>query len=241
MRRTDRLFELMLLFRSGHLWRGRELAERLEVSLRTVYRDIDTLVASGVPIEGERGVGYILRAPIFLPPLTLSMLELEALHLGMAVVEQAGDPDLAAAAQRLKSKIDAVLPQELSPARNPLSHMAAYLRDVGTALQHLPALREAVKHRRVLQLDYRRLDEVESRRTVRPLHLEYWGKVWTCTCWCELREDFRVFRVDRIDLCLQTGDGFQDEPGRTLADYARRFDCDALPAGAPVLPSTGAS
>ena len=231
MRRTDRLFELMLLFRSGHLWRGRELADRLEVSLRTIYRDIDTLAASGVPIEGERGVGYILRAPIFLPPLTLSMLELEALHLGMAVVEQAGDPDLAAAASRLQTKIDAVLPQDRTHPHTPMAHIAAYLRDVGSALQHLPALRGAVKQKRVVRIHYRRLDEVQSRRTVRPLHLEYWGKVWTCTCWCALREDFRVFRVDRIQDCAATGETFRDEPGKTLADYMQRFDCEGASRG----------
>lgn len=119
MRRTDRLFELLQLFRDGRTRRGRELAQKLEVSLRTIYRDIDTLVASGAPIEGELGVGYLLRAPIFLPLLTLTETELEALHLGVALVERSGDASLADAAMRPRAKIDAVLPQGTPRRRSP--------------------------------------------------------------------------------------------------------------------------
>lgn len=224
MRRTDRLFELVLLFRNGRLWRGRDLAEKLEVSLRTVYRDIDTLVASGLPIEGERGVGYILREPIFLPPLTLSHLELEAFHLGIAMVEQSGAEDLALSAKRLKGKIDAVLP----PSRlrdDPLQYVAAYPRERIEGLKYLSIVRKAIEAREILSLSYNRLDNETSERTVRPLHLEYWGKVWTCTCWCELRNDFRVFRIDRIGRCDPTGRFFEVEPGKTYEDYLIVFDC----------------
>ncbi len=110
MRRTDRLFDLIQLIRDGRLHRAADLAERLEVSVRTIYRDMDTLVASGIPVEGERGVGYILRAPIFLPPVTLTLTELEALHLGVALVRKAADPELQQAASSLSDKIDQALP-----------------------------------------------------------------------------------------------------------------------------------
>ncbi|MHA1545135.1 MAG: helix-turn-helix transcriptional regulator, partial [Alphaproteobacteria bacterium] len=128
MRRTDRLFEIVQLFRGGRLWRGGDIATRLEVSLRTIYRDIDTLVASGVPIEGARGVGYILREPIFLPPLTLTTTELEALQLGMEMVRKMSDADLAEAAARLLTKIDAVLPGDRR-GRDFLKSLSVYTGD----------------------------------------------------------------------------------------------------------------
>ena len=234
MRRTDRLFELIQLFRGGHLWRGRDLAERLEVSLRTIYRDIDTLIASGVPIEGERGVGYILRLPIFLPPLTLTTVELEALHLGVETVRRAGDPDLAEAASRLREKIDAVLPADRS-AEDPLRGIGVLIATEQGPHRNLPALRAAIRTREILDITYTRLDEGGTRRRIRPLNLEYWGRVWTCTAWCELRNDFRVFRVDRIDHLAATGHIFQHQPGRRLQDYLERMgyedgDCPGHPA-----------
>lgn len=223
MRRTDRLFELVQLFRGGRLWRGRDLAERLETSLRTVYRDIDTLVASGIPIEGERGLGYILREPIFLPPLTLSQPELDALHLGVALVARMGDAALGEAAGRLTEKIDAVLPS----GRRGIEHAVRIAIHTPTPQgrhDHIPILRDAIAARRIVDMAYRRLDETRARRTIRPLHLEFWGRVWTLTAWCELRSDFRVFRVERIE-CLEVTDrGFRDERGKSYKDYLSRLD-----------------
>lgn len=113
MRRTDRLFEIVQILRDGKLHRAQDIARRLEVSVRTIYRDMDTLIASGVPVEGERGVGYMARAAITLPPLTLTGEELEALNLGVAIVAEAADAELKAAAARLADKIDAVLPERI--------------------------------------------------------------------------------------------------------------------------------
>lgn len=174
MRRTDRLFELVQLFRGGRLWRGRDLAERLETSLRTVYRDIDTLVASGIPIEGERGLGYILREPIFLPPLTLSQPELDALHLGVALVARMGDTAPGEAAARLIEKIDAVLPN----GRRGIEHAVGIAIHTPTPPgqhDHIPILRDAIEARRIIDMGYRKLDETRAQRTVRPLHLEFLG------------------------------------------------------------------
>lgn len=225
MRRTDRLFEILQLFRGGRLLLGRDIAERLEVSLRTVYRDIDTLVASGVPIEGERGVGYILREPIFLPPVTLTPEELRALHLGVEIVRQTGDAELAAAAERLVGKVAAVLPSDRRALR-PLQDLAVYASLAAAPCPQLGALRCAVAERHVVEIAYRGPDGSLTERRVRPLQTEYWGRVWTCPAWCELRGAFRVFRVDRVEACVETGDVFALEPGRTYADYLASLRLD---------------
>ena len=146
MRRTDRLFELIQIFRDGRLKLGRDLAARLGVSLRTLYRDIDTLVASGIPIEGERGVGYILREPIFLPPLNLSHIELEALEFAMELAKRSADHELSGAADSLLQKVHAVLPANLATDANAARRwpMTVYRADLSAAVQHLPALRHAI-------------------------------------------------------------------------------------------------
>ena len=113
MRRTDRLFAIIGILRDGRLHRAQDIATRLQVSVRTIYRDMDTLVASGVPVDGARGVGYRARDAITLPPLTLTAAELEALNLGLAIAAEVADPDLKSAAERLAGKIDAVLPERV--------------------------------------------------------------------------------------------------------------------------------
>jgi len=222
MRRTDRLFELIQLFRSGRLQRGRELADKLEVSLRTIYRDIDTLVASGVAIEGERGVGYILRQPIFLPPLNLTRLELEALHLGISMVQKSADAELSGAGCDLLAKIDAVLPSD-RPQSTHSWGLAIYSDSLKETLQFMPVLRQGINLRHKIHLEYESLGEERSSRTIQPLQLEFWGNVWTCTAWCEVREDFRVFRVDRIVGCKLTEQKFENETARSLTAYLSRF------------------
>ena len=218
MRRTDRLFEILQLFRDGRLLLARDIAETLEVSVRTIYRDIHTLVASGVPIEGERGVGFILREPIFLPPLSLTVEELQALHLGMEVVRQTSDDALALAAERLLGKIAAVLPSDMQRQR-PLGDISIYTSETAAPSVHLAAVRQAVAERRVIEIAYESLDGNRTQRRIRPLQAEYWGRVWTCPSWCELREAFRVFRVDKIQTCRVTDDRFSVELGKTYTDY----------------------
>lgn len=224
MRRTDRLFELIQIFRDGRLKLGRDLAARLGVSLRTLYRDIDTLVASGIPIEGERGVGYILREPIFLPPLNLSHIELEALEFAMELARRSADAELSAAADNLRHKIHAVLPANQQHAGTRRWPMTVYSADLSAAVGHLPVLRRAVAARTKVKLTYHRLDGATSSRTIRPLQVEFWGHVWTCTAWCESRHDFRVFRIDRIVHAETTDEKFQPEAGKRLVDYLKIID-----------------
>ncbi len=197
MRRTDRLFEIIQAFRGGRLVRGKALAENLGVSLRTIYRDIDTLIASGIPIKGERGVGYLLDGPIFLPPLALDKGELEALHLGMEMVSQLPDQALNQNAARLLEKINAGLPRHLMGQVH-LQNMSIFLKSAMPAPERLAQVRKAIAQQNTLEITYIALDGVVSQRVIRPLQTEYWGRVWTCTAWCEWREAFRSFRLDRM-------------------------------------------
>ena len=219
MLRKDRLFDLIQILRDGRLHRAQDIAEKLAVSLRTVYRDMDTLIASGVPIEGARGLGYMATAAITLPPLNLSLTELEALHLGIASVAQSGDQDLQKAAHSLLAKLDAVLPEERRTAPAAFGLAVYPFADAAQGFQHLAALRAAIRARQKLQLSYRNTGGDQIDRAVRPLRLDYWGRVWTVTAWCELRNDFRVLRLDRIDMLKVLPQLFIDEPGKSLSDY----------------------
>ncbi|WP_170383044.1 helix-turn-helix transcriptional regulator [Ruegeria atlantica] len=219
MRRTDRLFDIIQILRDGKLHRAQDIADRLEVSVRTIYRDMDTLAASGVPVEGERGVGYMVREQITLPPLNLTPAELEALNLGMAIVAEAADPDLKAAAETLADKIDAVLPTQVVAEADTWKFAVYPFADAARGLAYMAPIRAAIKSRQKLHLSYRRIDGVLTDRTIRPLHMEYWGRVWTLTAWCELRHGFRVFRIDLIEAVSPLPEIFADEPGKRLSDY----------------------
>lgn len=222
MRRTDRLFEMIAILRDGQLHKAADIARAMGVSQRTIYRDMETLQASGIPVEGERGVGYMLTAPVMLPPLTLTMVELEALHFGLAVVSEAADPELQSAAASLAAKIDAVLPDDRSEPQDGWGFAVHPLVDAARGFRHMPALRAAIRARQKLQMAYVDLQGAGSDRTIRPLQMDYWGHVWTVIAWCELRSDFRVFRVDRIEALESLPELFADEPGKALADYLDR-------------------
>ena len=222
MRRSDRLLDLVQILRDGRLYRAQDIADRLGVTVRTIYRDMDTLMASGLPIEGTRGLGYKITAEITLPPLNLTMTELEALHMGMAVVGEAGDAELKAAAASLSAKIDAVLPEDRNARPTGWGFAIYPFADAAEGFQHMPAIRGAVRARQKLRLSYRDLDATQTDRTVRPLALEYWGRVWTATCWCELAADFTVFRVDRIESLTVLPALFVDEDGKRLEDFTNR-------------------
>ena len=210
MRRADRLMNLIRLLRDGELHRAADLAKATGVSLRTVYRDMETLAASGVPIEGERGTGYRVTAAITLPPLNLSMAELEALHVGLAAMKAAQDPDLAGAAASLAAKLDGVLPEVNAPTA-----LAVYpFADAARGFQHLPKIRSAIRARQKLQLAVGGRD-----RTVRPLQLDYWGRLWTAVVWCDTSRKFDELRVDQIEGLRVLPSLFVEEEGKRLVDY----------------------
>lgn len=207
MRRADRLFAIIQALRGGRLRTADWLAEKLEVSNRTIYRDIADLQANGTPIDGERGVGYLLRDEFFLPPLALTAIEHEALRWGVALAAAHGDEALAGAAQDVLIK--------LSVDRAPF-HAPPSL----TKLQRriLKEVREALAQSLRMEIAYRDHNETQTVRTLRPLSLEHWGKVWTLTAWCELRNDFRVFRIDRIKASRPLA-SFRLEYGKRISDY----------------------
>lgn len=222
MRRTDRLLDLIQILRDGKLHRARDLALRLDVSVRTVWRDMGTLMASGLPIEGERGVGYLLGSPVTLPPVALSREELEALRLGVTLVASAADPGLARAATSLRAKIAAVTPGADEEAGSDSFVFSS--PEAARAAPHLALIRRATRERLGLEMTYRDGTGTETTRRIRPLQLEFWGRVWTLTAWCDLRGDFRVFRVDLVKSLQPDGSAFLPEPGKTVEDYLARHD-----------------
>jgi predicted DNA-binding transcriptional regulator YafY len=218
MRRTDRLFDLIQILRDGRLHRAGEMADKLGVSTRTIWRDMATLMASGMPVEGERGVGYILRSPITLPPMILSGTEIEALRLGVKLVAEGEDPTLARAARSLAAKIASVTPAPPPEEANPLFDFAGAAEE-DRAVGHIPQLRAAIRNRERLAITYIDPEGHETHRDIRPLELALWGRIWTLGAWCEAREGFRSFRIDRIVALTPTGETFPRESGRDLADY----------------------
>lgn len=228
MKRTDRLFDLIQILRDGRLHRAVELAGRLQVSVRTIWRDMATLMASGMPVEGERGVGYILRAPITLPPMMLSASEIEALRLGVRLVAEGADPTLARAARVLASKIASVTP---APSEAEDDLFVFTRRETVRASAHLPMIRKAIKAQERLTITYIDPRGAETHRDIRPLQLSFGGRVWTLGAYCEARRDFRDFRIDRILAIAPTDEVFPKEIGRMLADYKARRAAEALAGG----------
>ena len=222
MRRADRLFEIIQFLRRKKLVRAQDLAEQLEVSARTIYRDIQDLMASGVPIEGEAGVGYMLRGGFDLPPLMFDEQEIEALVLGARIVESWADPKLAEAAANVIAKVETVIPERLR------AHMAetALIAPTNHWTEPLTIepsrLREALRRRHKVHFTYRDGEDRGSERTVRPLGLAFYGPIWLLVSWCELRDDFRSFRLDRMAELQVLDQRYHLEPGKTLQDFLKR-------------------
>jgi len=231
MRRADRLFHIIQLIRGRRLTTAAWLAQRLEVSERTIYRDVADLQVQGVPLEGEAGVGYRLGAGFDLPPMMFTQDEAKALVASVRLAQAWMDPAMATAAEDALGKIMSVLPVDARAAAESLPVYAPYNGLDGPAQRTLQTLREAVQERRKIFINYRDLSEKLSERTLRPLGCFYWGKVWTLAAWCEQREDFRSFRVDRVTYVRRLDDRFRDEPGRTLADLARLDEARAREMG----------
>ena len=224
MRRAERLFQIVQLIRGRRLSTAAFLAQRLEVSERTVYRDVADLMAQGVPIEGEAGVGYRMQSGFDLPPLMFTKDEAQALVAAVRIAQARLDVALGRHAESALSKVLAVLPVA---ARAAAESLAVYAPPVGpdeATRARLETLRVATEARHKLRFTYTDLKDVKSERPVRPLGCFYWGSVWTLAAWCETREAFRSFRVDRISALQVLDERFRDEPGKTLADLFRQVE-----------------
>jgi predicted DNA-binding transcriptional regulator YafY len=222
VRRADRLFEIIQFMRRKELVRARDLADALEVSERTIYRDIQDLITSGVPIEGEAGVGYVLKAGFDLPPLMFTEQEIEALVLGARIVQSWADAKLAEAATDVIAKIEAVIPERLQTYMANTALLAPPHHYMEPIKFDSAELRRALRSQLKVHFRYRDAAGDGSERTVRPLCLAYFGPVWLLSAWCELRQDFRTFRLDRIDGFEVKPDRFRAEPGKTLHDFLKR-------------------
>ncbi|MBB4184957.1 putative DNA-binding transcriptional regulator YafY [Sinorhizobium terangae] len=212
MRKASRLFEIIQILRLARKpITAAEIAETLEVTPRSIYRDIAALQAMRVPIEGERGLGYVLRPGFDLPPLMFTIEETEAIVLALALLARTGDEELKAAARRVNQKITGAVP---GPLRQAFQSQA--LHAWGTVAAPPPAIdlamiRRAIRDEQKLALDYR--DELgrASERTVRPLALIYYSEHAMMVAWCELRQDIRNFRADRVEHCEPVDAFFRGE------------------------------
>lgn len=228
MRRADRLFRIVQYFRGGRLVTAEQLARRLEVSRRTIYRDVADLIGSGVPIEGEAGVGYVMRAGYDLPPLMFTNDEVAALVAGARLVRAWGGAAMAEAAQEALVKIEAVLPEAARQRAAQVQVHAFQAPEMTKELrERLDRVEAMIEGRERAEIGYR--DEVgsESRRAIRPLGLFFWGKVWTLVAWCELRNDFRTFRLDRVDSMTAAG-RYRAERNKTLTAFYAKMRAEGV-------------
>jgi predicted DNA-binding transcriptional regulator YafY len=218
VRRADRLFRIVQRLRRRRATTAAQLAELLEVSERTIYRDMRDLTLSGVPIRGEAGVGYALPKDFDMPPLMFDAEEIEALVLGCRIVKSWADPELARAAESILGKVEAVLPERLKARIADTALFALNFRGAaGGAV--LGVLRAAIRGQKKVAFAYSDEREAASSRTVRPLGLFYWRSSWSLGAWCELRDDFRSFRLDRMRSVATLDATFVPESGRSLADF----------------------
>lgn len=237
MRRADRLFRIVQILRNRRFVTAEQLSQTLEVSQRTIYRDMQDIMKNGVPIRGEAGVGYQLEANAVLPPLTFTSEEIEALVLGARMAVAWADPSLAAAARSVLEKVEAIIP---GPLRDVLLRTALFAPGGEWTRQRttgLEVLRNAISRNAKVSFEYTREDGAASRRVVWPLGLYFWGAKWNLAAWCELRAAFRSFRPDRISDLRVLEAQFEEMEGISLEAYlAERLDDDLAHGVEPTAP-----
>lgn len=224
MRKAERLFQLITLLRGRRLAiTAKHLAETLEVSERTIYRDIQALMLSGVPIEGEAGVGYRLERHFELPPLMFTSEELLALILGSKMVKTWGDSAAARGAVSALDKITAILPDNIKQQdQSNLLLVPEFLQNKELAIL-ASDIRKSVENSQSLYIEYQDEQKRFSERHIEPLGLVYWGGKWTLVAFCLLRQDYRAFRIDRIQSLTQTNKQFAKSETKSLQHYLSRF------------------
>ncbi len=219
MRRADRLFQIVQHLRGGWLTTAADLAQRLEVSPRTIYRDIADLMANGVPIDGEAGLGYMMRDGYDLPPLMFTRAEVTALVAGARLIRAWGGAAMALGAENALEKVESILPADaLEKARS--VHIYAMTPDAmdQNLRLRLDELETHIEQQMRLKIGYTDKNDAVTERVVQPLGIWFWGAVWTLVSWCEFRQDFRMFRVDRINAMSEEG-RFEPVEGQKLSDF----------------------
>lgn len=226
MRRAERLLQIIQIMRRYRKpISGAAIARELEVSLRTIYRDIETLMTDGVPIRGEAGVGYVLGEGYDLPPLMFKADEIEAVVLGLEWVKRQGDVALVRAAEDAIAKIGVILPKSLRPV----------LFDSGLAVPpnhknikdniDVSEVRRAIRENRKLSFEYAREDGLESKRIIWPLAIAYFEAVRLVIAHCELRKDFRAFRTDRMKDLIVEAEKYPPKRKALLKEWKARQRC----------------
>ncbi|GAB2188198.1 helix-turn-helix transcriptional regulator [Roseibium sp. LAB1] len=224
MRRAERLFRIINEMRTRDVIRGAELAERFEVSLSTIYRDIAHLQASGLPIEGEAGIGYLLRPGFDLPNMTFTHDQVDALAIGLSFVERTGDPALASAAHEVRAMIQAGMPD---PDKRKLADAPYFSLQIrNSAPPTVSLVREAIRMQLVVDIRYEDVGGQLSERSVRPLVIWNLTDGWMFSAWCELRQDFRTFRFDRIVKLSVTSTVFEDDDAKGLRAFLATEPCE---------------
>lgn len=236
MRRADRLYRLLATLRRRRAATAKELAEHLEVSERTIYRDVRDLIASGVPIRGEAGVGYRLERGGELPPIMFDLDEVQALVFGARMASRWGDANLRAGARSALDKLAAALPpgQRDWLERTPLHAFPARLED--DTSDAIVQIREAIGQHRVLEFDYLDRDGKPTTRRIHPIGLWLWTNRWTLGAWCTLRQAYRNFRVDRVARLQVLEERFEPLGVNTLEGFleaVRGEGVDLKPGGQP--------
>ena len=223
MSRSQRLLNLLqVLRRHRRPVIGTVLAEETGVSLRTLYRDIQTLRAEGAPVDGEAGIGYVLRPGYLLPPLMFTEEEIEALVLGARWVTKRTDTALGAAARNALAKIEAVLPTDLADNINATNLLVGTAKESVADDATLAAVRFAIRHEHKLDINYRNDDGVTTRRLIWPFAMGFFDHVQMVAAWCELRGDYRHFRADRITSLSQTSARYPRRRSALLKQWRAR-------------------
>lgn len=221
MQRIERLLKITHLLSSKKVTTARQLAASLCVSERTIYRDIQTLTLSNVPILGEPGLGYQLMKGYQVPPIMFNQQELSALLLGARFIEASADSGLVKAASEAIKKIGKVIPDHLQKELKRNELFALDFRITTQERKNMQLVRESIYQRKYIKLYYTDEKQCGTERLIRPLGLFYWGKIWTMVAWCELREDFRQFRVDRIQKVKALSQRYEEEKEKSLTHYLK--------------------
>jgi len=224
MRRSDRLFQIVNYMQGRRMAvTAQNIAEEFNVSVRTIYRDIQDLILTGVPITGEAGVGYVIDKSHCLPPMALEVGELETLMLGAAMVSSYTDQTMAKSARSLVQKVKNVLNEK---DRATFAGTALFAPRSSALIPwevDFSMLRSAIRSKHKLKIDYEDQHGEYTVRTVRPLSLSFWGPSWLLLGWCELREDHRHFRLDRMHSAVQLDETFKETRETSLRHYLKKL------------------